>query len=117
MQAKKRETVEDVRIYYSKFNLFQQKKLNQTLSLKFFFDGWYEKMRFEKFYSIRGFRGILRFENFFREGAGGDFLWFEKFFEVRLTVRGGVWPKCHTPVIGGRGGSKNGKKKRQLIFE
>ena len=36
IQAKKRETVEDVRIYYSKFNLFQQKKLNRTLSLKIF---------------------------------------------------------------------------------
>ena len=69
-------------------------------------------MRFEKFYSIRGVGEILRFENFFREGARGDFfLWFKKFFEVRLTVRGGgVGPKCHTPVIGGRGGSKNVKK-------
>ena len=69
-------------------------------------------MRFEKFYSIRGFGGILRFEIFFREGVGGDFLRFEKFFEVRLTVRGGL-AKVSYPCQGG----PKWPNKRQLILE
>ena len=70
----------------------------------------------------KGFRGDFTFRIFFSRGAGGDFLRFEKFFEVRLIVRlivrggeGGVWPKCHTPVRQGKGPKM--AKKRQLIFE
>ena len=76
--------------------------------LKIFFDGWYENIRFKKFYTIRGFGGILRFEFFFREGVGGDFLRFEKFFEVRLAVRGGGFGQSVIPLSGG-GGPKMAK--------
>ena len=66
-------------------------------------------MRFKKFYSIRGFGGILHFKNFFQEGAGGDFLQFENFFEVRLTVRGGGVGQSVIPLCKG-GGPKMAKK-------
>ena len=65
IQVKIRETLEDVRIFLFKIQSFSTTKLNRTLSLKIFFDGWYENMRFEKFYSIRGVGGVLHFENFF----------------------------------------------------
>ena len=38
----------------------------------------------------KGGRGDFTLRKIFREGAGGDFLRFEKFFEVRLTRGQGI---------------------------
>ena len=51
-------------------------------------------MRFEKFYSIRGLGGILCFEKFFQEGAGGDFFGHGQFGTVPLWYRAIMVP-CH----------------------